>query len=76
MTQVIYLFGTAENGRNLACQKSFAAHEKVVSCLAACKSQSMSFFSGSYDSSVKFWNADRLIRNFQGHQAPVVYGLV
>jgi len=67
----ISIWNCEENGRNLACQKSFAAHEKVVSCLAACKSQSMSFFSGSYDSSVKFWNADRLIRKFQGHQAPV-----
>ena len=50
----ISIWNCEENGGNLACQKSFAAHEKVVSCLEACKSQSMSFFSGSYDSSVKF----------------------
>ena len=45
----ISIWNCEENGGNLACQKSFAAHEKVVSCLEACKSQSMSFFSGSYD---------------------------
>ena len=67
----ISIWNCEENGGNLVCQKSFAAHEKVVSCLETCKNQSMSFFSGSYDFSVKLWNADRLIRKFQGHKAPV-----